>query len=337
MSKTAVISGISGQDGHYLTQYLLTELGYQVIGIARRTSLPTDARINVFKPSPCFHLVDGDVTDMASLTDIVGDFKPDHFYHLAAQSHVGKSWKYPVATADTTGMGTLNCLEAIRKASPSTRFYFAGSSEMFGNSTDGTFMLNESSPMMPESPYAVSKLFGYHMTRTYRRSYDMHASNGILFNHESPLRGQEFVTRKITMGLARIKHGLQDVLELGNIDACRDWGHAKDYVRAMHKMLMADKPDDYVIATGKTYSVGDFLQEACSYFGLDSDKVIRINSDLIRPKDVNVLIGDSHKAKKKLGWQAETTFHELVRQMCEHDQIYCHPEPTKRALADQFV
>lgn len=337
MGKKAVITGVTGQDGFYLTQLLLTELGYEVIGVVRRTSLPTDARINAFRPSPCFHLVDGDVTDAASLTEIVGDFKPDHFYHLAAQSHVGKSWNYPVATANTTGMGTLNCLDAIRKGSPNTRFYFAGSSEMFGNATDGSFMLNEDSPMMPESPYAVSKLFGYHMTRTYRRSYGMHASNGILFNHESPLRGQEFVTRKITMHLARIKHGLQDHIELGNLDAKRDWGHARDYVRAMYMMLEADEPDDYVVATGQTYSVRQFLEACCEEFGLDPEQVVRINQDLIRPKDVNVLIGDWNKAKKKLGWRPETDFKELVREMCEHDRIYCHPDPAKRALSDQFV
>jgi GDPmannose 4,6-dehydratase len=282
-------------------------------------------------------LVDGDVTDISSITEIIGDFKPDMFFHLAAQSHVGKSWKYPVATSEITGMGTLNCLEAVRIASPKTRFYFAGSSEQFGNVSDGSFMLNENSPMQPESPYAVAKLFGFHMTRTYRRSYGMHASNGILFNHSSPLRGEEFVTRKITMGLSRIKRGLQEYIELGNLDSKRDWGHAKDAVRAMYLMLMQPEPDDYVIATGKTYSVRDFLIEACNYFELDPDNVVRINKDLLRPKDVNVLIGDASKAKERLGWSPTIDFKQLVHGMCDYDNLYCHPDQYERALAEEYI
>jgi GDPmannose 4,6-dehydratase len=282
-------------------------------------------------------LVDGDVTDISSITEIVGDFKPDMFFHLAAQSHVGKSWKYPVATSEITGMGTLNCLEAVRIASPKTRFYFAGSSEQFGNVSDGSFMLNENSPMQPESPYAVAKLFGFHMTRTYRRSYGIHASNGILFNHSSPLRGEEFVTRKITMGLSRIKHGLQEYIELGNLDSKRDWGHAKDAVRAMYLMLTQPEPDDYVIATGKTYSVRDFLIEACKYFELDPNNVIRINKNLLRPKDVNVLIGDASKAKERLGWSPTIDFKQLVHGMCDYDNLYCHPDQYERALAEEYI
>lgn len=337
MSRVAVISGATGQDGFYLTKKLLLEEGYEVIGLVRRTSLPTDLRLTKFLPSPCLHLVDGDVTDIANLMEIVGDFKPDLFFHLAAQSHVAKSWVYPRATADVTGMGTLNCLEAIRKTSPDTRFYFAGSSEMFGNTSDGSSMLDEQSAMMPESPYAVSKLFGYHMTRTYRRSYGMHASCGILFNHESPLRGEEFVTRKITMGLARIKHGLQDKIKLGNTAASRDWGHARDYVKAMYSMLQQDEPGDFVIATGMTHTVQHFLQAACQHFGLDATKVVEIDQALIRPKDINVLVGNARLARKRLRWHAETKFLSLVKEMCEHDYMYCHPDPEKRAMADQFV
>ncbi len=723
MTRQAMISGCTGQDGYFLTKKLLLE-GYEVIGLVRRTSLPTDLRLTKFMASPCLHLVDGDVTDLSSIMEIVGDFKPDLFFHLAAQSHVAKSWKYPVATTDVNTMGTLNCLEAIRKNSPATRFYFAGSSEMFGNTSDGTTKLNEQSPMMPESPYAVSKLSGYHMTRTYRRSYGMHASCGILFNHESvdistsiivrdklgidvirikdllpdltsdidggtfttndielwdgedwypisritvkktdpfdidnavrtvntrhgvmsptgnhnmldkdnrkvkasdlsvddhllhgvypkaastqhldiseyeayllgyiagdgwvdtkskkfsisclsedrlnvlkdvwshisdnqicigqiiesefghsrrlgfcdakfyskfdlrnsfynsdkkkrvpryilnvskdvqlaflrgynaadglkankctyefknfktnsshlaqgllflianttgqdwnvtyedskgtgeyyysinllspnpridpakygvvstalnlgtsqrqiardtrysrsfirkiqngevaclehpltkpknaikkivyephhefvadicvesgkfmagvgtmviansPLRGEEFVTRKITTSLARIKHGLQDKVKLGNIKSMRDWGHARDYVRAMHLMLEQDEPGDYVIATGATYSVEHFVMAACDHFGLKPSRVIEIDPSLIRPKDVKILIGDAYLAKKKLGWEPETKFMDLVKEMCEHDYMYCHPDPEKRAMADQFV
>jgi GDPmannose 4,6-dehydratase len=305
----------------YLARYLLIKQGFEVIGIVRRTSLPTTERLASLRASPCFHLVDGDVTDLASLTDIVGSFKPDHFYHLAGQSHVGKSWQYPIATSEITGLGTLNCLEAVRRASPKTRFYFAGSSEMFGNATDGSSMLDETSPMWPESPYATAKTFAYHMTRTYRRSYGMHASCGILFNHESPLRGEEFVTRKITMSLARIKHGLQSKVTLGNMDAKRDWGHANDYVKAMYAMLEQPQPDDYVIATGETYSVMTFFVTACSHFGLDPLAVLEIDQSLIRPKDVDVLIGSPQKARKKLKWQPEISFKELVTEMCEYDYL----------------
>lgn len=333
----ALISGITGQDGAYLARHLLTAMGWEVVGIVRRTSLPTDSRLMPFKASPCLHLVDGDVTDLASLTQIVGDFKPDHFYHLAAASHVGQSWKCPVSNANITGVGTLNALEAIRRTNPQTRFYFAGSSEQFGNASDGTTVLDENSPMMPESPYAVSKVFGYHMTRVYRRSYGLHASCGILFNHESPLRGEEFVSRKITMSLARIKHGLQSKVKLGNIHSKRDWGHAKDYVMAMIKMLQQDKPDDFVIATGETHSVLEFLTLGCDFFGLNVEDVLEIDPNLIRPKDVEVLIGNAHKARKQLGWRSETSFEALVKEMCEYDNLYCHPEPTRRLTAEEVI
>ena len=323
MSKTAIITGITGQDGFYLAHYLLS-LGYRVVGLDRRTSLPTDERLRTLRGSPNFFILNGDVTDLSSIENVVNKFHPDEFYHLAAQSHVGLSWETPISTVDITGVGVLNCLEALRKNRPECRFYFAGSSEQFGNSHSNmaeSAMLDETSPMHPESPYAAAKVFGYNISQVYRRSYDMFTSCGILFNHESPMRGEQFVTRKITLALARIHAGQQDILELGNLSACRDWGFAGDYVRAMHSMLQHNEPDDFVIATGKTYSVQQFLDQALAYFGIDADRV-RVNSELYRPKDVDVLIGDAAKARELLGWEPEMNFHELVNIMCEHDLHY---------------
>lgn len=340
--KTAVITGVTGQDGYYLTEHLL-ELGYKVVGIDRRTSLPTTDRLTRFMGTPNFTLIRGDVTDLSSVQEVVSTFKPDEFYHLAAQSHVGVSWKTPIATCDITGMGTLNCLEALRKFKPDCRFYFAGSSEQFGNSLpngrervyvpgigyrglgfkpelEQIGKLNEYSPMHPESPYAAAKVFGYNICQVYRRSYDMFTACGILFNHESPIRGKDFVTRKITRQLAEIAAGQREFIELGNMDSCRDWGFAGDYVRAMHAMLQLDEPDDFVIAIGETYSVQEFFEIACRYFKLDPERILRINEAFIRPKDVDVLIGDSSKARDLLGWKPECSFEMLVELMCQYDE-----------------
>jgi GDPmannose 4,6-dehydratase len=334
-NRTALISGITGQDGFYLTNYLL-EQGYRVVGLVRRTSLPTNVRLRTLRGSPNLHLVNGDVTDIASVQNAVRDFKPHEFYHLAAQSHVALSWQYPLATADITGLGVLNCLEALRQERPECRFYFAGSSEQFGNSGfNGE--LNEESPMMPESPYAVAKVFGHHMTRVYRRSFDMFASCGILFNHESPVRGEEFVTRKITSHLARVKWGLQEYVELGNMTASRDWGFAGDYVKAMHAMLQHDRPDDFVIATGTTYMVSEFFHRCCEWFGLDPATVYRINPKYKRPKDVEVLLGDSSKAQGVLGWKPTCTFDQLVEKMCQYDYHLQSPDPSVARRADDFL
>lgn len=335
--KTAIVTGITGQDGFYLAKHLL-DLGYRVVGIQRRTSTPSDSRLSTLKGTPNLVLVDGDVTDQTSLQECIRTFKPQEFYHLAAQSHVGLSWQYPNTTCQITGMGTLNCLEAIRREKPDCRFYFAGSSEQFGNSVSKIQgNLSETSPMFPESPYAAAKVFGYNLTQVYRRSYDMFATCGILFNHESPLRGEHFVTRKITKALGRIKAGTQQKIQLGNIYACRDWGFAGDYVKAMHLMLQQDEPDDYVIATGETYSVQHFLNLACENFGLNPDEVLEINSDFKRPKDVNVLIGDASKAENKLGWKREKSFKQLVDLMCVYDLHKQSEDPYKRAMADQFL
>jgi len=337
MSKTALITGITGQDGFYLTHFLL-EQGYRVVGLVRRTSLPTNARLRTLRGSPNLHLIHGDVTDVTSIQKAVSTFQPDEFYHLAAQSHVAMSWEYPLATADITGIGVLNCLEALRQEKPDCRFYFAGSSEQFGNSIeniDGA--LNEDSPMEPDSPYAAAKVFGYNITKVYRRSFDMFATCGILFNHESPLRGEEFVTRKITSNLARVAWGLQEHVELGNMDACRDWGFAGDYVRGMHAMLQHDEPDDFVIATGETYSVRQFFNQCCEWFDLDPEVVYKVNPKFMRPKDVEVLLGDSSKAQNTLGWKPECGFDNLVNKMCNYDYHLQSPDPSVSRKSDEYL
>lgn len=338
MVSTAIITGITGQDGYYLTKHLL-QLGYRVIGIVRRTSTTSLDRLRTLRGSPNLHLVNGDVTDIVSVQKAVRQFRPDEFYHLAAQSHVALSWEYPLATAEITGLGVLNCLEAIRQEKSDCRFYFAGSSEQFGNPIqDGKVaILNEESPMEPESPYAAAKVFGYNITNVYRRSFDMFASAGILFNHESPLRGEEFVTRKITSNLAKVKWGLQEHVELGNMSACRDWGFAGDYVKAMHAILQHDYPDDFVIATGETHSVRDFFNACCSWFDLNPEEVYKVNPRFMRPKDVEVLLGDSSKAQQTLSWSPNCGFAELVDKMCQYDYHLQSPDHTVSRKADQFI
>lgn len=338
MSKTAIITGITGQDGFYLADYLL-KLGYRVVGIDRRTSLPTDARLKTLRGSPNLIIVNGDVTDYSSIQEAIRLFTPDEFYHLAAQSHVALSWKSPISTVDITGNGTLNCLEAIRKEKPDCRFYFAGSSEQFGNtlSNNNSNLLNEKSPMNPESPYAAAKLFGYNITQVYRRSYKLFASAGILFNHESAIRGEQFVTRKITSTLAKIYWKQENYLELGNINSYRDWGFAGDYVKAMHLIINHEYPDDFVIATGRTYSVSQFLDKACEYFKLSQNEVLKIKQEFIRPQDVNILIGDASKARIVLGWQPETSFDQLVDSMCKYDYHCQAPHENIYRKSDQFL
>jgi len=349
---TALVTGITGQDGYYLAHFLL-EQGYRVVGLVRRTSLPTDSRLRTLRGSPNLHLVHGDVDDITSIQSAIREFQPHEFYHLAAQSHVAVSWEVPIATANTTGLGVLNCLEALRQEKPDCRFYFAGSSEQFGNalpdpggiikiqdSQTGEMTrqkLHERSPMRPESPYAAAKVFGYHITRVYRRSFDVFASCGILFNHESPVRGEEFVTRKITRGLARVKWDLQEYIELGNMNACRDWGFAGDYVRAMHAMLQHDEPDDFVIATGQTNSVKHFFNECCEWFDLDPAVVYKVNDKFMRPKDIEVLLGDSSKAQRVLGWKPECDFETLVSKMCRYDYHLQSPDPSMSRKADEFL
>ncbi len=312
--KTALITGITGQDGSYLADFLLNK-GYEVHGVARRSSSPNLERIESIKNLLTIHCAD--LLDQGSLSRIVRDVLPDEVYNLAAQSFVGSSWDQPVATSDMTGLGVTRLLEAVRAARKESgkdiRFYQAGSSEMFGKVQE--IPQRETTPFYPRSPYGVAKLYAHWMTINYRESYDMFAVSGILFNHESPRRGLEFVTRKITNAVARIKLGKQEKLFLGNLDAKRDWGFAGDYVEAMWRMLQWHEPKDYVIATGKTWTVKDFVERAFSVVDLPWEKYVEIDPKFLRPAEVHLLCGDPSLAKKDLGWEPGTSFETLVRGM----------------------
>jgi GDPmannose 4,6-dehydratase len=321
MSKKALISGITGQDGSYLAELLLGK-GYEVHGIIRRSSSFNTDRIDHLYQDPHVHGVKlflhyGDLSDSASLTRLLHDLQPDEVYHLGAQSHVRVSFDVPEYTGDVTGLGTTRLLEAIRETAPKARFYQASSSEMYG--LVQAVPQREDTPFYPRSPYGAAKVYAYWMTVNYRESYKMHASNGILFNHESPRRGETFVTRKITRALARIKAGLQKDLYLGNLDAQRDWGYAPEFVEAMWLMVQQDQGDDYVIATGETHSVREFLAEAFAFVDLDWKQYVKMDPRYLRPAEVDLLIGDSAKAKRQLGWQAKTSFKDLVRIMVKAD------------------
>ena len=318
--KRALITGVNGQDGSYLAELLL-EKGYKVYGLMRRKSSVDYGNVEHIKDK--IEFIYADMADVVSLTNAMRISQADEVYNLAAQSFVGTSWEQPVATAEIDGIGALNMLEAIRMIKPTAKFYQASTSEMYG--LVQAIPQNEDTPFYPRSPYGVAKLYGHWITKNYRESYDMYACSGILFNHESERRGKEFVTRKITDAVARIKLGVQDVLELGNLDAKRDWGHAKDYVRAMWLMLQQDEADDYVIATNETRTVREFVERAFMYVGIEiiwegsevneigKDKatgktVVKINPDFFRPAEVDILIGDPNKAETKLGWKREIPF-----------------------------
>ncbi len=320
-TKRALISGITGQDGSYLAEFLLKK-GYEVYGLIRRASTFNTDRIDHLYQDPHeknvrLSLVYGDLNDASSLNRIIKTIKPDEIYNLGAQSHVKVSFEIPEYTAEITGLGTTRLLEAIRDSGIQTKFYQASSSEMFGKVLETP--QTERTPFYPRSPYAAAKVYSYWMTVNYREAYDMFCCNGILFNHESPRRGETFVTRKITMALARIKHGTQKYLYLGNLDAKRDWGFAGDYVEAMWLMLQQKKAEDFVIATGETHSVREFLQEAFGYAGLDWKKYVRIDKRYLRPTEVDLLLGDSSKAKKVLGWKPKVGFKQLVKMMVDAD------------------
>ncbi len=319
--KKALITGITGQDGSYLAELLLAK-GYEVHGIIRRASTFNTSRINNLYEDPHINGVRlflhyGDIADSTNLIKLLYRIQPDEVYHLAAQSHVRVSFDIPEYTGDVTGLGTIRLLEAIREVGLKTRFYQAGSSEMFGLVQQ--VPQNETTPFYPRSPYGAAKVYAHWITVNYRESYGLFACNGILFNHESPRRGETFVTRKITRAVAQIKAGLQDKLYLGNLEAKRDWGYAKEYVEAMWLMLQQETPDDYVIATGETHSVREFLHEAFSQVGLDWEKYVVHDVRYERPAEVELLIGDASKAKAKLGWEPRTTFHELVSLMVEEE------------------
>ena len=336
--KVAVITGITGQDGSYLAELLL-EKGYDVHGIARRTSLFNrsridDARDAATRAGRVYALEYGDLGDSSSLNRVLAKTRPDEVYNLAAQSHVAVSFQQPEYTADVDGTGVLRLLESIRANELPARFYQASTSELYGKAQQ--IPQNEETPFHPRSPYAIAKLYGYWIVRNYRESYGMHASNGILFNHESERRGENFVTRKITLGLARVKHGRQQRVSLGNLDAKRDWGHARDYVEAMWRMLQQDEADDYVIATGETRSVREFIEHAAAYAGMQIEWegsgteevgrdrrtgqiVIDVDPSFYRPAEVDLLLGDPSKARERLGWKPRTTFAELAELMMKAD------------------
>lgn len=316
--KRALITGVTGQDGAYLSKFLLDK-GYEVHGLLRRSASAdvVDARLKWVGVAGQIQLHDGNLTDLSGLIRILNEVRPIEIYNLAAQSFVKSSWQQPLLTGMVTGLGAANMLEAMRLICPEARFYQASSSEMYGLIQEP--VQSETTPFYPRSPYAAAKLYAHWMTVNYRESFGLHASSGILFNHESPLRGIEFVTRKITDGVARIKLGLQDKLALGNLDATRDWGHARDYVKAMWLMLQQDKPDDYVVATGRTVSVRDFCTLAFNHVGLNMSDHVVVDQRYLRPAEVDVLLGDPSKAKEKLGWTAETTLEELVAEMVDAD------------------
>ncbi len=312
--KRALITGITGQDGSYLAELLL-EKGYEVHGMVRRSSTETFQRLQGCRDQITLHT--GDLLDQRSLTDVLRDSEPDEIYNLAAMSFVAASWNQPVLTAEFSGTGATRMLEAMRETAPEARFYQASSSEMFGQVLE--VPQTETTPFYPRSPYGVAKVYGHFITVNYRESYDLFACSGILFNHESPRRGLEFVTRKVTHAAAAIKLGLQTDLALGNLDAERDWGYAKDYVEAMWLMLQEDEPDDYVIATGETHSVRELVDVAFAHVGIDPADHVRIDPQFLRPAEVEHLIGDASKAKEKLGWTPGTTFEELVQIMVDAD------------------
>ena len=318
MVKTALITGITGQDGSYLAELLLAKK-YEVYGIVRRLSTPNISRIENIVDKVT--LLEGDLTDQSSLNIAMRTAQPDEVYNLAAQSFVATSWNQPVLTGDVTGLGVVRLLEAVRHFCPDAKVYQASSSEMFGAVPAPQ---NEETPFKPRSPYGVAKVYGYHATVNYRESYNMFCCNGICFNHESPRRGIEFVTRKITDGVARIYHGLAKELRLGNLDAKRDWGYAPDFVEAMWLMLQQKEPDDYVIATGQSHSVREFVELAFNEVGLNYKDYVIVDKQFYRPVDVNVLQGDTSKAKKVLGWGPKTSFEELVQMMVREDVYKYH-------------
>lgn len=340
--KKALITGITGQDGSYLAEFLLSK-GYKVYGIVRRSSvfnteridsLISDSHIEGRREKGNFFRIYGDLTDGSSMARIIRQIGPDEIYNLGAQSHVRVSFDVPEYTCDVDALGTLRILEAIRETGIKTKFYQASSSEMFGKVAE--VPQNENTPFNPQSPYACAKVFSYSITKVYRKSYNIFACNGILFNHESPRRGKTFVTRKITRGLSRIKLGLDSCLYLGNLEAKRDWGYAKDYVEGMWLMLQQTEPDDYILATNETHSVREFIEECCELLGINlawrgkgidevgidkntNKEIIRIDPYFFRPSEVDILLGDYSKARRKLGWKPKVKFRELVKLMVEHD------------------
>jgi GDPmannose 4,6-dehydratase len=316
LGKHALITGITGQDGAYLSNFLLKK-GYEVFGTYRRISTPNFWRLQYLGVFDKVNLVSADLVDAGSMVEAVRLAEPDEIYHLAAQSFVGASFEQPISTGEVTGLGVTRILEAIRQINPTAKFYQASTSELFGNGHSGS--LTENSPFHPASPYSAAKLYGYWLTKIYREGYDFFACNGILFNHESPLRGLEFVTRKISNTVAKIALGMEKELLLGNLDAKRDWGYAPDYIESMWLILQQNEPDDYVVATNQAHSVKEFAEKAFDVCGLDWQEYVKVDKRFLRPVDVNLLCGDYSKAKEKLGWKPKVKFDELVKIMVKED------------------
>jgi GDPmannose 4,6-dehydratase len=316
MTRTALITGITGQDGAYLAELLLRK-GYRVIGGERRASNRNRLRLDELGITTDIEFADFDLADQGNIVRVLQRHEPDEVYNLAAQSFVALSFEQPIMTGDVTGVGVTRLLESIRAVNPDIRFYQASTSEMFGKVQ--AVPQSEKTPFYPRSPYGIAKLYAHWMTVNYREAYEMFACSGILFNHESPLRGVEFVTRKITLAVARIKHGLQESLRLGNLDARRDWGYAREYVEGMYLMLQQDRPDDFVLATGETHTVREFVESAFASAGLKWEDYVEIDPKYVRPAEVDLLLGDPSKAKHVLGWESKTTFKGLVKQMVEAD------------------
>jgi GDPmannose 4,6-dehydratase len=318
--KKAFITGITGQDGYYLSKYLL-ENNYEVHGTIRRSSTfnttRIDSLISEYSQKKQLNLYYSDLIDSSSMSNLINKIEPDEIYNLAAQSHVAVSFKNPIYTTQVGNLGTISILEAVKNSKKNIKFYQASSSEMFGG--EGVLKLDEDSSLVPKSPYAASKVFSFHMTKIYRDSYDLFCTNGILFNHESPLRGETFVTRKITRAIGRIVVGIQEKITLGNLEASRDWGFAGDYVVAMHKMLNHSKPDDFVIATGETHTIKEFLKVAFDYVNLNYEDYVLQSEKYFRPNEVEHLLGDPSKAKKELNWESQTSFEELIKMMLDAD------------------
>jgi GDPmannose 4,6-dehydratase len=327
VTRRALVTGITGQDGSFLAELLL-EKGYEVHGMVRRSSTETFQRLEGIRDALVLHT--GDLLDQRSLVDVLRECEPEEIYNLAAMSFVAASWSQPVLTAEFTAVGVTRMLEAMREAAPEARFYQASSSEMFGKVRE--VPQRETTPFYPRSPYGVGKSYGHFITVNYRESYDLFAASGILFNHESERRGLEFVTRKVTHGAAAIKLGLADELALGNLDAERDWGYAKDYVEAMWLMLQQDEPDDYVIATGETHSVRDLVRLAFEHVGVDPEAHVRIDPRFLRPAEVEHLVGDATKAREQLGWSPRTSFDDMIRLMVDSDlELLERGTPQKQA------